>query len=192
MGYNVQAYAVDLKRLRDVVGSGDAALIAALVAEHARELTSVDELNPPAPPTATEAVAALIHGRMPSGEVNFKYGYALELACRQLGQALSNQHWSAMNGEWFDTVEDAYLELGGQTKICNDIFWSGPPVELPFIDDFPAIGTLQAERVGPLLAALEAALDGARSSPESAALYEIAEWLRIAERDSLGIVTFYY
>jgi hypothetical protein len=191
VGYNVQAYAVDLSRLRTLVGSADDALITTLVSEHASELANVDRLDGAAP-SAADAVAALVRGQMEDGESNFKYGYALELACRQLGQGLSNQHWSAMHGEWFDAVEDAFTELGGKTKVCNDVFWSGPPVELPFIDDFPAIGTVPAEAVKPLLAELETVLAKARISHENAALRELLEWLRIADRDALGIVTFYY
>jgi hypothetical protein len=194
VGYNVRAYAVDLDRLRSLVGSGDEALLATLASEHARALAEVDRIDAGAPSvvSAAEALAALVHGRMEDGESNFKYGYALELACRQLGQELSNQHWSAMHGEWFDAVEDAFTELGGKTKVSNDVFWSGPPVELPFIDDFPAIGTVPAESVKPLLAELEAVLAKARSSQENAALRELLGWLRIADRDALGIVTFYY
>ncbi|HVK65691.1 MAG TPA: hypothetical protein VM694_14510, partial [Polyangium sp.] len=177
--------------LRALVGSGDEALIATLVSEHDHALAEVDRLDAGAP-SAAEAVAALVRGHMEDGESNFKYGYALELACRQLGQELSNQHWSRMHGEWFDAVEDAFTELGGKTKVSNDVFWSGPPVELPFIDDFPAIGTVPAEGVKPLLAELDAALAKARSSQENAALRELLAWLRIADRDALGIVTFYY
>lgn len=192
MGYNVQAYAIDLERLRAAVGSGDEALLATLTREHAHALEEIDRLDPPGVISAADALAALIHGRMHSGESNFKYGYALELACRALGQPLSNEHWSAMHGEWFDAVEDAFTALGGKTKVSNDVFWSGPPVELPFIDDFPAIGTVPAEGVKPLLAELEAALEKARGSQENAALRELLGWLRIADRDALGIVTFYY
>ena len=195
MGYNVRAYAVDLDRLRSLVGSGDESLIATLVSEHAHTLREVDRLDlgtAESAPSAAEALAQLVHGRMDDGESNFKYGYALELACRQLGQELSNQYWSQMHGEWFDAVEDAFTELGGKTKVSNDVFWSGPPVELPFIDDFPAIGTVRAEGVRPLLAELDDALTKARSSQAHAALRELHGWLLIADRDALGIVTFYY
>src|SRR5690606_1020961 len=123
---------------------------------------------------------------------NFRYVSALELACRELGTQLSNRHWSAMHGEWFDSVDDAFADLGGKSKLCNDVFWSGPPVELPFIDDFPAIGTVPADRVAPLASELELALAKARPSQETSSLRELLEWLKIAQRTGGGIVTFYY
>lgn len=191
MGYNVQAYAVDLEKLRGLVGSNDEALIGAICDKYDRELSGIDDIDG-TEPSARAAVAALIQARMDDGEVNFKYGYALELVCRELGQWLPNQHWSAMHGEWFDSVDDAFADLGGKSKLCSDVFWSGPPVDLPFIDDFPAIGTVPADRVAPLLGELEAALAKARPSQETSSLRELCEWLRVAQREGGGVVTFYY
>lgn len=191
MSYSVQAYAVDLARLQQVIGSHDDALVSTLVTEHAEELDAVDDVDPSLP-SARDAVAALIAGRLESGPVNFKYGYALELVCRQLGRPLSNERWSAMNGEWFDTVEDAFLALEGKRKICNEVFWSGPPVALPFIDDFPAIGHVTADAVEPLADELEQALEPARNTAAAAALRELLGWLRLAAQRKLGLVTFYY
>lgn len=191
MGYSVQAYAVAHERLREVIGSGDEALIDALVGRYARELDAIDEIDS-AGPSAREAVAALVRGRMEDGGVNFKYGYALELLCRELGETLSNDGWSAMNGEWFDSVDDAYADLGGGTKLCSEVFWSGPPVDLPFIDDFPAIGAVAPDRVAPLASAMTSALSRASGSREVTALRTLLAWLRTAEREGRGLVTFYY
>lgn len=191
MGYNVQAYAIGLEQLRAVIGSSDEARIGALLDTYARELDDIEQIDASAP-SATDAVRALIAGRMEDGEVNFKYGYALELLCRELGQQLPNEFWSAMNGEWFDAVDDAFAELGGGTKLCSEVFWSGPPVDLPFIDDFPAIGAVLPEQVPPLVAAMTSALSSAPSTREVSALRELLEWLRTAERDGRGIITFYY
>ncbi len=191
MGYNVQAYAVDLEKLRALVGSRDDAFIGALCDKYDRELGGVDDIDA-SEPSARDAVAALVRAQMQDGEVNFKYGYALELACRELGEWLPNQHWSAMHGEWFDAVDDAFADLGGKSKLCSDVFWSGPPVDLPFIDDFPAIGTVPTDRVGPLRDELEAVCAKARPSQETSSLRELLEWLRVAQRDGRGLVTFYY
>lgn len=191
MGYNVQAYAVDLEKLRSLVGSNDDAMIGSICDKYDRELSGIDEIDG-SQPSARDAVGALIRARMEDGEVNFKYGYALELACRELGKWLPNEHWSAMHGEWFDSVDDAFTDAGGKSKLCSDVFWSGPPVEIPFIDDFPAIGTVPAERVGPLSRELEAAVAKARPSQETDSLRELLEWLHVAEREGGGIVTFYY
>ncbi len=191
MGYNVQAYAIGLEQLRSVIGSSDDALVAMLVGRYARELEAIEDIDA-SQPSAADAVCALIAGRMQDGEVNFKYGYALELVCRELGERLPNEYWSAMNSEWFDAVDDAFADLGGGTKLCSEVFWSGPPVDLPFIDDFPAIGAVLPEQVPSLAASVGEALSRAPSTREVSAPRELHDWLRAAEREGRGLITFYY
>src|SRR5690606_2291040 len=56
VGYNVQAYAIDLERLRAAVGSGDEALLATLTREHAHALEEIDRLDPPGVISAADAL----------------------------------------------------------------------------------------------------------------------------------------
>src|SRR5690606_31228333 len=49
VGYNVRAYAVDLERLRALVGSSDEAFIGALCDKYDRDLTGIDEIDASAP-----------------------------------------------------------------------------------------------------------------------------------------------
>ena len=56
-----------------------------------------------------------------------------------------------MRSDWFEEVDGALEEVGvaeDTFRTWNQLAWRGAPIELPPIDDFPAIGYLRAAEIG--------------------------------------------
>ena len=191
MGYGVHAYAVDLAKVRSVVGSGDAKLVKQIAKKSADELEQIDDIDD-AEPSAKECLAQLVDGETEDGDVNFKYGYALELVCRHFGEWLPNRSWSAMRFDWFDTVDKAIGKLG-KRSLSARVFYSGVPVEIPRPEDFPMIGHLEKDEIVELAAALRAAKAKKKKlAPDVVeSLDELLGWLDAGAKRG-GLVTFYY
>jgi hypothetical protein len=157
MSYCVSAIAVDLDKVKAAIGSKNKKLFAALSKEAASDLEQIEEMiadhleddededgNPLEPFSAEEALRGLIMGGERREEFGFAYGYCFEYLCLHFGEFLNNSHWSAMRSEWFETVAKGLVKAGVTTKMfsLNELFFRGPPVELPEVADFPSIGYL--------------------------------------------------
>lgn len=205
MSYTLTPYAVDLAALQQVVGSGDEALLAAVLAENADEPDDDDELS------TAQALRHLILGEPRDEAQAYQYGYALEMVCRHLGEQLPGDCW--------ESIRWAVLEQTGFVEVLER---SGPPVPLPPSTDFPRIAHLTPEAAANILAqAGDAPLrsaTGARRKPRRRlgtvllqwllppvmcrapmsdddlreSLDEYAGWLRIAVERGQALVFFYY
>ena len=151
MSYGVHAYAVDLAVLSKAIGSGDAVLAKRLTKTFARELASTDDVDFDEGLTSTsECLTSLvIDGAPEDGEEGedtpgYKFGYALEILCRALGEPLPNSAFSGMGSEYFDTIDAALKKAKSKRRMSSFVF-RGSPVPLPEIEDFPAIGWLAPE-----------------------------------------------
>ncbi|MFQ6225807.1 hypothetical protein [Nocardia sp. NPDC002869] len=92
-----------------------------------------------------EALEELFFSRPFTGTDGSVYGYALEWLCELLGLTLPNAHWYPVGLSRLDTVHQGLDDIDMQFH-PNDLVYSGLPVTLPEIVDFPGIGHLPAPR----------------------------------------------
>jgi hypothetical protein len=195
MSYDLMPYAVDFGRLRAAVGSGDERLLAELASAHADEMTRLDrhdeDHDPPIPPAA-DVLRHLILGEAGDPAAGFKYGYALEWLCEHFGEPLNNSEWSAMRGQWFDTVGEALVAAGvPATFSVLNLAFRGSPVPIPEPDDFPGIGYFTPEEVPAAAAALDAADLGTMPEDVRKSVGQVRDWLGVCEETGRGLVCFY-
>lgn len=200
MGYQLTPIAVDLDAVRRALGSGDAGLVGKVRGRFYTEIKRIDRLlkevlDPDEEPLATgDLLRHLIIGEPRREDAGFGYGYCLELICRQIGRALPNGHWSAMQGDLFDTVAAALRDCGVNSSALaiRDLAFRGPPVPLPPIDDFPGIGYLTAAETGTARAALAAAdLTRLNDQDVASSIRQVQEWLETCLESNHDLVCFY-
>ena len=114
-----------------------------------------------------------------------------------LGEFLPNRHWSAMRGDWFEEVDGALEEL----EVAEEVFrtWlhlagRGAPIELPPIDDFPAIGYLREAEIAGVAIELEKVdrLDAEEDTDVRESLNEVRAWLKTCARSHRDLICFYH
>jgi hypothetical protein len=210
MSYSLVPYVLDLEALGRAVGGADEALIAAIIQ---RDPEDFAEGEPDAAGVSLgEALRALVMGGPFVSGAEHQYGYALERLCEHLGERLDR------GDVWADIRWDV-IEGTGMEEILDD---AGPPVPLPKINSYPAVGHLTVAQVAEMAASLAqghlttAAPSGrkrrpgfrarivglilrqiTRREPLSAAdlrelMDEFEEWLRQAAAKKQGLVFFYY
>jgi hypothetical protein len=181
MSYSLSPYQVDLDALRRAVGSRDESLLAVMVADDPRlaEPEKAGRTRREIP--LGRALRHLVMGEPAVEGSAHQYGYALEALCKHLGGSLPSAEWAGVS--WFA------LEATGLDGLMTG---AGPPVTLPPIEDFPAIGHLGADEVA------ERAASPARDRPGGVdpeylpLIDEFQGWLRTAASGRNGLVFFYY
>lgn len=141
MSYSLNVYMIDLGEAKRVIGCKDTKLLEKI---RKHKLTSdADDEDSDEEQEAAEtdeedeelsedvALEHLIMGTRPVAGQAHVYGYALERICRFLGERLDTCYFEGTNSRYLD-----------QVKYVNSLVSRGPPVKLPPIDDFPAIGYL--------------------------------------------------
>lgn len=207
MSYCVSAIAVDLDKVRAAIGSKNKKLLATLQREAASELDQIEEMiaehleddededgNPLAPFSVDEALKGLIMGGDWREEFGFAYGYCFEFLCLHFGDFLNNSHWSAMRSEWFDTVEKGLAKAGVTKKMfaLKELFFRGPPLPLPGLEEFPCIGYLtrpEIAKVRDVLATADFTKVKDRGVVES--IEQIREWLDECAKTNRDLVCTY-
>ena len=191
MGYGIMPYLVNVNVLRSPHTYTDDAedFLAWVQDRHCKD----DEYGP-----TRESLREMFFGEPLTGSQGHVYGYTLEALCKTFGGHLSNSCWYPAPSSWFDTVRDALAEVGVRFD-PNDLIYSGPPVKLPPIDDFPVIGCLRRDEATPVAEALDAADLSAISDPGVAeSVAELHGWLKKCKDDkddemnSFDLVCFYY
>jgi hypothetical protein len=207
MGYCVTAIAVDLDEVRAVLGSKKKALLARLRTDFAGTLDQIDEMiadhvendtdedgNPPESLTTAEVLRHLVMGEPYRDDFGFAYAYCFESLCLHYGEFLDNRHWSAMHSEWFDTVEKGLKQagVGKEDFSLTMLFFRGPPVELPEISDFPAVGYLTKPEVAKARAVLaKADLTKVKRSDVVESIEQIRSWLDTCANSDRDLVCTY-
>lgn len=152
MSYGVQAYAVDLAVVKKTVGSGNAVLAKRLAKSQAREIEQIDDVDfdEGLTPAAKVLETLIVEGAPEETEEDetpgYKFGYALEILCREKGEWLPASAFSAMGSEYVDALDAALKKAKSKRKVASILF-RGSPVPLPEIADFPAVGWLSADEV---------------------------------------------
>ncbi len=146
MSYTLTPYLIDLGDLRRAVESRDEALLDAIregrpevFAEDEADEGDADEEEIP----LREALRHLVMGEARRVGSAHQYGYALEALCARLGERLDADCWESIRWQ--------VLETTGMDQVLK----SGPPVELPPNDSFPAIGFLTPEQISAIVARME-------------------------------------
>ena len=194
MGYGLTPIAVDLEDVKSVFGRRDESIIPILKSSFDFRFNELD-WDEDAELDLETAIRDLITGVEPNPEYGHLYAYGLELICWHFGEHLSNEHWSAMQGEWADTVEAALQSLGLDQTILgihNHIFYRGAPLPLPEPDDFPFIGFVLNREIQPALNALNSLRLDALNREVMDAVSEIQGWLQTCQSSDLDLITFYY
>jgi hypothetical protein len=200
MSYRLLPIAVDLDALRLAIRSRDAALVGKIRGRFYADTKKINQLLKQAfdaddePLSIDDVLRHLIMDEPYRAEAGFAYGYGLELLSRQIGKTLPNGGWSAVRGDWFDTVAAGLRGCGVYSSAFSirDLAFRGPPVPLPPIDEFPAIGYLTEAEIGTARAALGAA-DFSRLEDEEvvAAIRQVNSWFDACAEASRDLVCFY-
>lgn len=167
MSYGVQAYAVDLAAVKKAIGSGNAVFAKRLAKSQAREIAQIDDVDfdEGLTPAADVLKALIVDGAPAETDEDetpaYKFGYALEILCREQGEWLENSAFSAMGSEYVDAIDAALKKAKSKRKVASILF-RGSPVPLPEIADFPTIGWLSAEEVAAWRTDLRALLGDAK------------------------------
>jgi len=178
MSYALAGYLIDLEKLRSAVGSRDKALIKAVIDEDPKAFAaapSKDDIS------LKDALTHLIMGEPMDARSAHQYGYALEQFCRHLGTRVESRRW--------DTVRLEALEDTGIEKLMDK---NGPPVALPSIRDFPAIGHVPASAIRAALDEVQERYDAATDDDLRDLLSDYEGWLLAALEQNKSLVLFYY
>lgn len=210
MSYSLSPYLIETETLRRLVGGGDEALLQSLLAESG--LDEVDEESDDGEVPPGRAFRQLVMGDRLDPDSAHQYGYALEQLCRCRGERLDRGglwegiHWDVLQATGVDQVLDG----------------TEPPVALPAINSFPAIGYLSEDQVAATVTRMgsghlkTAAPSGRKTRPTVAAwliglvmrritrrepmsaedtrelLDEYESWLREAAEKRKALIFFYY
>ena len=188
MSYGVHAYAVDLGRIRSLVGSGDEALLGQLLSEHAADLPQLDELLEveidEGEPSVTDALRLILRGEMGDAEPdNAQYGYALELICRSIGHSMFPAQLVQLSAEW----------LGKQSELNVLGAVSGPLtglIPLPF--EFPGVGCIGPDEIDSRLQRAHEAASRVADPVAIDCYGEYIGWLEAARERNAALVSFLY
>lgn len=187
MSVQLTGYAVDLERIRSVVGCRNDDLLRDLIARNRPDLDQLNEwfdFEFEGQPTIDDALGLIVSGDLPQIEpMNAQYGYALEVLCRTYGTALYPDRLAQLDLAWL--YEQPELdELG-----------SGPgPLRglMPMPIELPGIGCIDAPDVQAKLA-LALSAGATTSDPDAPECYEeYASWLRTALERKASLVSFLY
>ena len=153
MGYSHIFYGLDLEKLRSACGSGDEALVQAILKAHSDDF--VDEDGPiiedDADPELSkeDVLREIITGNYTQPDASHVYGYMLMTVCEHLGQDLGD-------------YDDDYAEVGNvyshpyNSQLCK----SGPPIKIPVSrGDYPMMGYLAHSDI-------QAEIDRIKEAPE--------------------------
>jgi hypothetical protein len=183
MSYCLTPFLVDVPKLRAIIGCRIPEIVTAAKAVcHSRDADEPDvefDEDEEQVPIGT-AIRHLVMGEPLNEDYGHCYGYALMELCHVAGELIGSRAWAPIPG--WEAVEACGL---------GEILFTGPPVELPTIDDFPGIGH---ELRGDLPARLQAA-QARRQRIREPHLVEMLDeyigWLTLARKKNKDIVFFY-
>jgi hypothetical protein len=128
-------------------------------------------------------------------------GYALESLCGAYGNHLFNNPVSPFKGDFLEHI-DAHFKANG-IDLLHKLIYRGAPLGIPRADEFPLIGYLTNEEIGPLLTAAQSKDLKAETEPLSKlgeylkpqiieACEMFRDWLSEAKSNNQSLVAFYY
>jgi hypothetical protein len=137
MSYSLIPYLIHLPALKLIPGSTDDALIASVIASRPEEFEDGGEDEGEI--SLRAALTDLVMGKTLDPKSAHQYGYALEKLCDHIGERLDSDCW--------ESIRWSLIEATGMERLLR----TGPPVQIPAIDSFPAIGHLDASEITQIL-----------------------------------------
>jgi|JI10StandDraft_1071094.scaffolds.fasta_scaffold355463_1 hypothetical protein len=178
MSRGVMPYAVSLEQLRELLEvPSEQARAATMRGNDAAEL---------------EVLRTMVSGGAPVLPAS-EYAHMLERLCHKLGRILPNNSLSPGSWQLLESIARTtpapFVAQGLDTK---KLFFGGPPVHLPPVQDYPVMGHLDLPELRRVATLLES-VDLTSPEPEADdALADIADWVVMAVAANQGIVCFYY
>lgn len=202
MSYGLVPYACDVGALRRLVGVGvpvgDTVLVD-LREKQRQKIAGLDRWFAGAiaagAPSLEQALTQLILGGRAATRRGASFGYALEILTEHVGHRLMNSTVYPAGLAFLDEVDEALARIGIPEPFrLSNLAFSGPPVPLGDIPDFPAIGWLD----GPTVCAAREAFRTRRVDAQAHALStevlmalgQIDGWT--VDADGRALVGFYY
>ena len=189
-------WAVDTEKLRQVAGSHDDKLRRMIGGRFKRDLARLDDLFEhtiaAGGPNTYEALRQIVDGTIPEGVRDGAiYRYAFKLVVEHFGGVLDNGAVMPWSSPDFGPVDKALAERGVPLKL--EVFYgSDLPVDLPYPDDFPVTGWLDAAAVARIDAAFTRA-EPAALAPEVGDIVDcVRGWFREAAAKQRGLVSYYH
>lgn len=189
-------WSVDTDKLKQVAGSHDDKLRRMICGRFKRDLARLDDLFEhtiaAGGPNTHEALRQIFDASIPEGVRDGAiHRYAFKLVVEHFGSFLDNNAVYPWSSPEFGPIDRALADLAVPFKMST-FFGSGLPVALPYPDDFPITGWLDAATVATIDAAF------ARSTPvtldgETATIVDcVRGWFRAAAGKQRGLVSYYH
>lgn len=193
MGYGFQVWAVDTERLKQAAGSKDQELVRR-AGGHLRE-------EPPDPenmrsvvghrPGLLAALREIIDGTIPDDARGSSYRSAFEVLVDHLGTPLDNGAVYPWNSPDFTAVNAALAAMGVPFDM-ETLYGLDLPVSLPYPDDFPSTGWVDAATVKAIHEAFVRAPDVEIQDYAADVVECVRGWFRDAAAKGVGLVSYYH
>jgi hypothetical protein len=186
MSYEVNAYLVELERLRATYGSHDQALVQDIQTACANRIAFHDEWD--GHRALVQALQEIIDGEVNHPDHAYQYAYALELLCRYLGETLPNVEFVGLRPAGIAFIQ----RLRGLDFARRPL----PIPELPVPGDGPDIGYFTSREANRFLA--DPTIPGREGADAYDQAWEVAvqeqyrTWLRAAVDRQMDVVIFLY
>lgn len=97
----------------------------------------------------------MVFGEAYDPRLGFAYAYVFEQLCNHHGQFLDNSAWFPIRFEFFEQIGRALDRAGVSTEAftVECLISRKTPIPLPPIDEFPSVGGLAEDEVGPAVTA---------------------------------------
>lgn len=198
MSYGLMAYAVDVPRLRALLGSRDQEAFEAL--NEKLDAGSIDEmiegqLDGEPGPRASDILRQMVFGEPYDPRLGFAYAYVFQQLCNHYGEFLDNSAWLPIPMKFIDQVGRALERAGVPTEVftVECLRSDKAPIPLPPIDDFPSIGWLAEDEVGPAAEALaKADMNAISDDDERESAEALREWIQHCAEERRALVCFGY
>lgn len=186
-------WSVDTDKLKAVAGSQDEKLRRMIAGRFKRNIASLDDLfESTGAPSTYEALRQILDGSVPKNVPNGAiYRYAFKLLVEHFGRFLSNGPVYPWSSPDFGPV-NALFAAQNVPFALDRFYGTSLPIALPYPDDFPLTGWLDA----PAVKAIDAAFTAAGATFADDETGEIAAcvrgWFREAAAAGRGLVSYYH
>lgn len=191
MSYGFMVWAVNIDALKRASGSKDETLRDTIAERFASKLAHLNDVFEDAETSVDEALQHIIDGTIPEGARGSSYSYAFELLVEHLGAFLDNGAVYPWSSPDFGPVDRALEAMGVPFKM-SALYDFSLPVRLPYPDDFPLTGWVDAVTVKAVHDAFSAAPSVNMDSETAEIVTCIRGWFRDAARRGTGLVSYYH
>ena len=173
MGYGFMAWAVDLDAVTKRIESKDQTLLEVASEETRAGMT---------------ALLSGDHGSVEAHELH----YALQAVVDDMGVFLDNSALYPTGTQFPEVFDQALGEMGVTAISLGQLTFGTLPVSLPFVDDFPGDGSLDAEQVKQAKLQLDSAVYEGGDYSITEGLKNLRSWVEEASKLGWGIVGFFH